>query len=550
MAALAGGGASALLLALTSGTGSATTTLTVDSLADGVATASDCTTPVTDSCSLRDAIAAAADGDVIVFEAGLAGTMTLTNGQLAIAVGVTITGTGSDQVTIDADGNSRVFRLEATAGDVTMTGVTITGGVEPLHYGGGIYVHNSGSLDLLDVVITGNSGTYGGGIYHLGYGLFSMTDSTVSNNTATWGGGGLYFGANNIDAVFTRTVIAGNTASGGGAIGSTNTGDVTLIDSEITGNTALGYGGGGNFLNGGDLIVEDSVFSDNESSGGGGAYVGNDGSVTITDSAFSRNDSVRGAWGGALYLATENQQIMISNSTFDSNSGVEAGAISADASGQVVVINNSTIVGNSATSSRGGGVFKGQGGSLTINQSTISENDAVYSGGGVFVETSNGVSATVVLSGSIVSANTSTTDPDGTDISLVWTTGDSFSSGHSLLGDISDGIVMTDLGGTITSSTPGLSPLADNGGVTMTMALLANSVALDAGPDPVANFGGNGHDQRGTPWLRVYNGQSDIGAFEVQPDPNPPTTTTTSTMAPPTSTTIVATDPVVPAFTG
>ena len=557
VAVLAGGGASALLLALTAGPGSATTTLTVDTLTDGVATASDCLTPVTDSCSLRDAIAAAADGDVIVFEAGLAGTMTLTNDELAITVGLTITGTGSDQITIDADGNSRVFYLVSSAGDVTITGLTVTGGNGAT--GGGIDAYNAGSLDLVDVDVTGNSAFYAAGVYVYGQGSFSMTDSTVSNNTSNVSCGGLYFGSQITNVIITDSAITGNTAGySGGGIKANNLGDVTLIDSEVTGNISLGYGGGGYLAQSGNLLVDGSVFADNDSRyGGGGIYGSNGGSVNITDSTFSRNAaSGTHAYGGALYLSMQDQQITISNSTFDSNSAMKGGALDFTNTGQVVAINNSTIVGNSATSATGGGVDKNRGGSLTINQSTITENDAP-TGGGIFLVGDGGgnVAASLLLSGSIVSANTST-NLDGADISLTWTDGDSVSSDHSLLGDIGDGIVMTDLGGTITSSTPGLSPLADNGGVTMTMALLANSVALDAGADPVANFGGNGYDQRGTPWLRVYNGQSDIGAFELQPDPTPPTTTTTSTSTStsttvtPSTTTEATDETVIPAFTG
>jgi hypothetical protein len=81
------------------------------------------------------------------------------------------------------------------------------------------------------------------------------------------------------------------------------------------------------------------------------------------------------------------------------------------------------------------------------------------------------------------------------------------------------------------STNPMLGALADNGGPTKTMALLDGSPAIDAGPNPVATFIGNDSDQRGLPWVRIYGGSADIGAFEVQPNPFDPA-------------------PVVPAFTG
>ena len=114
---------------------------------------------------------------------------------------------------------------------------------------------------------------------------------------------------------------------------------------------------------------------------------------------------------------------------------------------------------------------------------------------------------------------------------------------HSLLGDGTVDSVVTLVGsGNLRSNAPGLGALADNGGLTKTMALLTGSPAIDAGPNPVATFTGNGFDQRATPYLRVYGGQVDIGAFEWQPTPTPSTTTTTTATA--------SSDPVAPAFTG
>jgi len=59
-----------------------------------------------------------------------------------------------------------------------------------------------------------------------------------------------------------------------------------------------------------------------------------------------------------------------------------------------------------------------------------------------------------------------------------------------------------------------LGPLADNGGPTLTHALLPGSPAIDSGDpsivDPAAN------DQRGAGFSRVANGRIDMGAFEIQ----------------------------------
>ena len=70
---------------------------------------------------------------------------------------------------------------------------------------------------------------------------------------------------------------------------------------------------------------------------------------------------------------------------------------------------------------------------------------------------------------------------------------------------------------------PMLGPLQDNGGATLTHALLPGSPAINAGdpnftPPPF-------YDQRDNPFVRVFNGRVDIGAFEVQPPPRPSPTT-------------------------
>jgi hypothetical protein len=62
---------------------------------------------------------------------------------------------------------------------------------------------------------------------------------------------------------------------------------------------------------------------------------------------------------------------------------------------------------------------------------------------------------------------------------------------------------------------PMIGPLQNNGGRTLTHALLPGSPAVNAGdpnftPPPI-------YDQRGSPFVRVFNGRIDVGSFELQP---------------------------------
>ena len=186
--------------------------------------------------------------------------------------------------------------------------------------------------------------------------------------------------------------------------------------------------------------------------------------------------------------------------------------------------------------------------SLTINQSTITDNtstESIYDGGGILLYSQGTGSMTLTLSGTIVSGNSSVNSANA-DIDVKDGGATIVDAESSLLGDGTVDSVIALIGsGNVRSNSPGLGVLADNGGPTKTMALLTGSPAIDAGPNPVATFTGNGFDQRGTPWLRVYGTQVDIGAFEWQPTPTPSTTTTTAS-----PTTTASSDPVAPAFTG
>jgi hypothetical protein len=93
------------------------------------------------------------------------------------------------------------------------------------------------------------------------------------------------------------------------------------------------------------------------------------------------------------------------------------------------------------------------------------------------------------------------------------------SSGHNLLTSTTNATGFTGTGD-ITGVNPMLAPLADNGGPTQTMALLAGSPAIDAGVAAGAMF-----DQRGKPRTvddpsvtdAPTSDETDIGAFERIP---------------------------------
>jgi hypothetical protein len=195
--------------------------------------------------------------------------------------------------------------------------------------------------------------------------------------------------------------------------------------------------------------------------------------MTITNSTFSNNSA--GSWGGGI-------------SNFNT-----------------AIITNSTIANNSANSGSGGGAYNFYG-TLTLINNTFSGNSAA-SAGGIY----NNQYGTLNFANTII-ANS----PSGGDCVSVATIG------TNVKNLVEDGTCSPFLNGD-----PNLGPLADNGGPTQTMALLAGSRALDAGDNatcvaaPVNNL-----DQRGV--VRPQGASCDIGAYE-EVDPTIPTVRTFTT---------------------
>ena len=167
---------------------------------------------------------------------------------------------------------------------------------------------------------------------------------------------------------------------------------------------------------------------------------------------------------------------------------------------------NSTISGNSAGTS-GGGI--GTSNTLRVANCTITGNSAP-SGGGIYNKRPPVGDIVVEISNTILNAGASGEN--------IFNDGGTITSlGYNLSSDDGGGY-LTGPGDQINTD-PLLGPLQDNGGPTLTHALLPGSPAIDAGdpnfhPPPF-------NDQRGCPFDRVFNGRIDIGSFETQPPRRP-----------------------------
>jgi len=236
------------------------------------------------------------------------------------------------------------------------------------------------------------------------------------------------------------------------------------------------------------------------------------GTITITRSTISGNTA--GLDGGGVRNYRDSILTITHSTISDNEAGTNGGGVASTGtgsfSGAVTTIYNTTISGNTAAGN-GGGISNVMHNNVIVVNATITNNEASI-GGGMYNDTD-----VVAATNSIVAGNTATSaDPD--------VSGTFVSGGHNLIGIIGSGIGFTngvdgDIVGTSASPVdPLLSPLQDNGGPTLTHALLAGSLAIDAGDNNAVSDPGTATDQRGAP--RIVDGDGngsaivDIGAVE------------------------------------
>ena len=515
--------------------------------------------------TLRDVAASAVDGTTIDLS-GLScpgSTISLTSGAVMInpSAGVYLLGPGGDQLTIDGGGNDRVL---VSRGFLQVSNVTIANGhangpggcilayedvllkystvtgchvegdgsgtaTPPLYLGGGIA--STGMVIVSDSTVSGNNVSVNGTAYGAGGGVFAMdyalalTGSRIENNTvtATDGdarGGGMY-SSNGMylyqSSVTGNTVTSTNgTAYGGGL----HLNYQTPLVSTGTGSTQAQTGGGGSAVTLKAMqstISGNTAHSENNWAYGGGIQTGVAGGpmqgVELSSSTISGNAATSACencfilGGGAVafgqivsyYSTVSDNSVLLTNNTA---AGAAYGGGLASHKYSITVV-NSTVSGNHAA---GPLTASGVGGGISSRSyvdafnSTVAFNEASTSGGGVYAASQSFWFSTIMANNQA---------PAGGDaIGGFTVTGD-----HNLVMAPDAGITLP--AGTL-SDDPLLLPLHGNGGSTATHSLVVCSPAIDAGSNPK----GLTQDQRGAPFSRSWGASQDIGAFELQPDPD------------------------------
>ena len=456
-----------------------------------------------------------------------AGTIFLASALPAVTGNTAIIGPGTNLLSVSADYHrSRVFTFNSGTSN-TISGLAIGNGwltnrnngagilnsgaltltrcalLNQTVYGGsGAAIYNTGSLRLKDCYLANNfiqsfstsdsSANTGGAIYNSG--TLSMDNSAFAGNFVFGSGGS------------PQLNTPGRTASGGAVY--TIAGNLTVTNCTFANNQV--YGGGGPQNPSGTTAASGGA-------GAGGAVSIEGGSASFVGSTLSGNYVHGGGGGGGSGSGTGG------NGSTGSGGGIFI-------SGGTLVLLNTTVSGNLAEGGGGGGRQSGGfgsdgrgggvcviGGTANFTNATITTNQ-VHGGssGGPPGDTGHGYgggifrsSGTADLRNVLIAAN----GPDyyyrpidGPDVY-----GSFASQGNNLIANsyLGSGFVASDL----LNTNANVGPLQNNGGLTMTHALLPGSPAIDAG----TSSGAPSVDQRGVP--RPQRFAVDIGAFEAMPDP-------------------------------
>ena len=457
--------------------------------------------------SLRDALLIAQQSPennyIIEVEGGSTYTLNVDSGDpsenhLNLLGNITIRATGDERAVIDASGleNPDVVLHIYEDANVNLENLTLTGGiaegddgVEGLRVGGGIFIDETATVTIADSLITNNSANgSGGGIFATEETTVTLINTEVSNNQSGNTGGGIF----------------------------TNSSNFTIRNSSIIDNVATGNStrGGGINVADGAIDISRTTIANNNASEGGGVGVTN-AEVNIYSSTISNNTS--GASGGGIHIRNDSElqpPVRFVNTTISGNvAGSFGGGIYLDSSTRdfddaVVLVSNSTIIDNIANTN----ITNGLGGA----------------GGGIGTRQDN----RIVLANSIVVGNFDGRNNTLSDVSGRFFPDFIFSNPEqSIIGDNNNIIgTLDNVGGSIGTGSDlvgvdlMLSPLQDNGGSTLTHALLEGSPAINGGNNAslasdLLDLDGDGNTEEAIPLDqtsrdRIFNETVDIGAVE------------------------------------
>jgi hypothetical protein len=393
----------------------------------------------------------------------------------------------------------------------------------------GFYITSGVTATLRDLdIIKGSTTESGGGIYNAG--TLTVENCTIAANSALSSGGGIY---NTGDLTVSASTVSGNTATGNiGESGSSGGG------SGSTGGTgSKGEDGrGGGIFNSGVLELTNVTLEGNQAKGGQGGDGGNsNGARGYTGATGStgyyaycpQHQACRGGTGSRGGMGGRGGDGGIGGTGGMGGDGLGGGIYN---SGNITMV-NVTLMNNQVFSGSGGeggsalagpggyGGHGGLGGGCTCSEYPCSCSTGQQgSQGSPGFPGSPGIWGSDGSTGATISGgvyNTGILNLKNTILATSLSGVDCYNASGTLAVLIrnlieSNGAGANACGSPAVTVNPILGPLANNGGLTQTMALLPGSPAIDAGDNATCAR----TDQRGV--VRPQGVACDIGAFELE----------------------------------
>lgn len=428
-----------------------------------------------------------AGADGIDVEVGDGASVTVTRGSVTDAVdsGIELWDVSGSMTAVlsgvELSGNGLgVAMANALSGTSTLDVLGAT--IEDAEYGIQFTAHDESAVTVAGTTILAGPGNNAGG---LGTGVHAVLedDSRVAlADSSVWGdpdadrfSDGVFLAqSERTTAVIEDSLLAGNEVNVAVYAGAPET-SFSLLRTRVESSNSVGVCLG---AIGGTALIDESTLAGNGRLGYpslcADVFSGTGGGLTVSRSTISG-----GAWGAAdVEIGNDGTIVRFVNSTFSGNNGSDEGGDTAAIS----------VHGDGGT------------GRFELLHSTITGNTDVFAG--LFVDGISALVANSIVSGDrLLADGAEVLTGDDADVLVEW----------SVIGSIAGSGAHTAGAGVKTAADPGVGPLQDNGGPTLTHALLSGSVALDSGDPDVGDLPAT--DQRGQ--ARIQGGRIDIGAVEM-----------------------------------
>lgn len=297
------------------------------------------------TCTLRDAVTAAnsvASDDSISFSFLIFNTpqtIVVSGADIVISNNgsLIIRGNGAEKLTIDGNGNGRIFTVN-TGAVVSVKKLTLTNGngVSTISTGrGGAVYNNGGTLTIEDSILRNNTAVNGGAFNTAGNGTTNIYNSMIANNTAltSSGGGGQNFGGSMLN-IYNSTFYGNTSNSSTGGGGLQANGMITINNSTFVNNTANNSGNGGGIVyNGQGLVMNNTTITRNTATDLTGGFH----KSTTTDNAIIRNNIIAGNTA-TTNMADAQGNFMSQGFNLIQNPGTTTGLIASDITGSAALL--------------------------------------------------------------------------------------------------------------------------------------------------------------------------------------------------------------------